>query len=247
MDRKIEILLRAGTNTQKYLLPERYVMQSTLFPLFPTMLCFQKRFQRKNRFCPHPCQQIGCSAREMGFDFFRERYFILVWLFQRKRFNLGLLPPGRCVNFYSTLQEMGTGITISFFKGRLPVRAYSVSGSHADGNIWRGHNHQTHMQGNPSMHTQSKQTYCPWTHSCSVPLQQAWRIWQCTHLLCRGRERTQDMGCKIWVLPFSSPESITCSWNKQFQTNPKFNVSWFLWTATLHIPYFTIQALHTLL
>lgn len=129
---------------------------------------------------------------------------------------------------------------------RLPLEAYTDPGSHADSDIWRGHSHRMYMQGNPSVHTRSKQI-CRYAVHEYTALQQVWRICQCTHLLCRGRERTHDMGlcCKVRVLLLSSPESATCSWNKQLQTSPKFDVSSFLWTATLHRLYFTIQALCT--
>lgn len=99
----------------------------------------------------------------------------------------------RCLNFCSTLKEISTIFEFFLKDSWLWSLAQTLEPMQTE-TYEDTTDFKCTWQGNNSTQTQSKQTCCLWTHSCSVPLQQAWRVCQCTHLLCRGRKRTQNLG-----------------------------------------------------
>lgn len=158
------------------------------------------------------------NAIEMGFNFIRERYVILVFCL-----------PGD-VSTLMVFCKKWIWASPFFFKGGLPVEAYLDSGSYGDGYIQRVHAHSK-QAGSLSMNTQLFCTSTSLKNNASAHI-------------CYAESKDSGYGpvlLKEWVLPFSSPQSITCSWNSFTQT-PSL-----MFSATLHISNFTIQALHTLL
>lgn len=154
-----------------------------------------------------------------------------------------LLLPRRCFSFYSTLKDEKWAPFLFFER----IAAFGDFCR-----LWSPHRWR-HMKTLQTPNTHGKGTL-PHTlrasrpvvyehtavlHFCNKP-----EGYANAHICYAEAEKGLRMwACAVkWVLPFSSPELATCSWNnfKQTLRSLKFLCS----TAMLHIMYCTLQGLH---
>lgn len=175
------MLIRVGTNTCKSPLPEECVMQTVFFYLVFSVPNYvsvpEDRKEKRILFSSMPteCKRNG------------------VQIFQRKILYLGFCFLGNVSTFAALWRKWVPFLNFFLKDSCLWSLAQTPEPMQMETYEYTT-DFKCTWQGNNSTQTQSKQTCCLWTHSCSVPLQQAWRICQCTDLLRRGRKRTQNLG-----------------------------------------------------